>query len=137
MELFELREQKEDIESDVRYYRREVERLRTKLEPKAINYTKDRVQSSPRGTEDALIELAQISLYLDDAIKKLDNINSLVNDKYNNFQKHNDYDKQIYVEKKLHKWSNARISAKHNGIGKSQIYRIVDKIESMGKKGKV
>ena len=41
----------------------------------------------------------------------------------------NDYDKQIYMEKKLFKWSNAKISANHNGIGKSQIYRIVEKIE--------
>ena len=137
MELYELREKKEDLDADIRYYSRELLRLRLKVEPGATDYSKDMVQSSPRSNDEALAELAQISLDLDNAIKKLENINSLASDKYNIYKKFNDYDKQIYAEKKLFKWSNAKISARHNGLSKSQIYRIVDKVENMGKKGKL
>lgn len=139
MHLFDLKEEKEDTESDIRYYRREIERLETRVGVGAVDYTKESVQSSINGksTEEALLELTQTSMYLDDALRKLDNITSLINDKYNNYQKFNDYDKQIYTEKRLFKWSNARISAKHNGISKSSIYRIIEEIEGVGKNGKV
>ncbi len=137
MNLFELKEEKEDIEADIRYYRRELERLEPKVGVGAIDYSKEMVKSSGNNTDEVLIEYTQMSMYLDEAIKKYDNITSLVNDKYNNFKKHNDYDKQIYTEKKLFKWSNAKISARHKGIGKSSIYRICDEIENVGKNGKV
>ncbi|MEI3498933.1 MAG: hypothetical protein V8Q71_00155 [Bacilli bacterium] len=125
MNLFKLKEEKEDTEADIRYYKREIERLETRVGVGSVDYSKELVQSSiiGGGVEEALLELTQTSMYLDDAIKKLDNITALVSDKYNNFKKYNDYDKQIYTEKKLFKWSNAKISTKHNGIGKSQIYK--------------
>ena len=133
-----LKEEKEDTEADIRYYKREIERLETRVGVGSVDYSKELVQSSiiGGGVEEALLELTQTSMYLDDAIKKLDNITALVSDKYNNFKKYNDYDKQIYTEKKLFKWSNAKISTKHNGIGKSQIYNICNKIEDMEKSGK-
>lgn len=138
MNLFKLKEEKEDTEADIRYYKREIERLETRVGVGSVDYSKELVQSSiiGGGVEEALLELTQTSMYLDDAIKKLDNITALVSDKYNNFKKYNDYDKQIYTEKKLFKWSNAKISTKHNGIGKSQIYNICNKIEDMEKSGK-
>ena len=137
MNLFELQEEKEDIECNIRYYEREKERLEIKTGIKATDYTKEIIQgSSGNSREDALLELAQMEMHLDDAIKKLENINNLENDKYNNFKKYNDYDKQIYTEKKLFKWSNAKISAKHNGLGKSQIYRILEKFDIREKRGK-
>ena len=137
MNLFKLKEEKEDTEADIRYYKREIERLETRVGVGSVDYSKELVQSSiiGGGVEEALLELTQTSMYLDDAIKKLDNITALVSDKYNNFKKYNDYDKQIYTEKKLFKWSNAKISTKHNGIGKSQIYNICKKIKDKEKIG--
>lgn len=129
MNLFELKEEKEDTEANIRYYRRELERLESRVGVGATDYSKEMVKSSGNSTDEALIEYAQMSMYLDDAIKKLENITSLVIDKYNNFKKHNDYDKQIYTEKKLFKWSNAKISLKHDGLSTSQIYNIVNKVE--------
>lgn len=136
MNLFELKNKQKDIESDIEYYKKEKERLETKVGLKAVDCTKEKVQSSivGGGTEEALIELAQISIDLDEAIEKLDNITSLVNNKYNNFKEHNDYDKQIYIEKKLFKWKDAKISSKHNGMSRTQIWNIVNKIESSEQK---
>lgn len=137
MNLYELKEEKDDIEADIRYYEKEKERLLLKVDVNATRYDKE-IVSGGRGNsrEDALLELAQMTTYLDDAIKKLDNIKSLVNDKYNNYKKYNDFDKQIYTEKKMFKWNNAKISSKHGGLGKSQIYRIIDKIEKNKNMGK-
>lgn len=130
MNLFELKEEKEDTEADIRYYKKELERLETRVGVGATDYSKEIVKSSGNSTDEALIEYAQTSMYLDDAIKKLENITSLVNDKYNNFKKHNDYDKQIYTEKKLLHWSNTKISARHGRISRTQIWNIVNKIEN-------
>lgn len=131
MNLYELKEEKDDIEADIRYYEKEKERLLLKVDVNATRYDKEIVSGGRcNSREDALLELAQMTTYLDDAIKKLDNIKSLVNDKYNNYKKYNDFDKQIYTEKKMFKWNNAKISSRHNNISKSQIYNIVNKIEN-------
>ena len=133
MNLYEIKEEKELTESDIKFYKREVARLETRVGVGATDYSKEKIDSTKNGNsvEDAILELTQMSMYLDDAIKKLDNINLLVNDKYNIYKKFNDYDKQIYTEKKLFKWRNAKISAKHNGITRMHINRIVNKIEKM------
>lgn len=131
MNLFELQEEKEDLESDIRYYKRERERLGAKVGVKSIGITDMKVDghASLNTVQDALDEYTQMGIYLDDAMKKWDNIVSLVSEKYNNYQKHNDYERQIYTEKKLFKWSNAKISARHGGMSRMQINRIVKKIE--------
>ena len=131
MNLYELKEEKDDIEADIRYYEKEKERLLLKVDVNATRYDKEIVSGGRSNSrEEALLELAQMTTYLEDAIKKLDNIKSLVNDKYNNYKKYNDFDKQIYTEKKMFKWNNAKISSRHNNISKSQIYNIVNKIEN-------
>lgn len=130
MDLFELSELKNDLEYDINYYKSEKRRLETRLDVGATKFDKDKISGSVGvSREDVLLELAQISIDLDSAIEKLDNINVLINKKYNNYKSHNSYDKQIYTEKKLLKWSNDKISARHHGVSKSQIYRIVEKIE--------
>lgn len=129
MELFELKESIAEVMADKEYYENEVERLEAKVGVKASDPSKELVKGGKGDRERALLELTQMSIYLDDAIRKLDNLTKLKDKKYSIYKNANDYDKQIYMEKKLFKWSNAKISANHNGIGKSQIYRIVEKIE--------
>ncbi len=136
MNLFELKEKKEDVKSDIKYYKNEIERLEAKVGLQAVQIKDIIISNNPRNNrENALLDLAQMIADLDEAQKKLDNLNNLANDKFNNFKEHNDYDRQIYVEKKLFKWSNTKISARH-GISKSQIYRIIKKIEKGEKTGK-
>lgn len=131
MNLFELKKEKRDAESDYNYYKNEVERLRIKVGIHATDYSKDKISSSHgNGQEEAILQLTQMEMDLDDAIKKLNNVNKLVSDKYNIYRQYNDYDKQIYTEKKLFKWSNAKISARHNNISKWAINRICKKIEN-------
>lgn len=131
MNLFELREEKEDTEADIRYYKNEIERLETRVGVGSTDYSKESSKTTAIcSQENALLELTQMSLYLDDAINKLKNITSLISEKYNIYRKHNDYDKQIYTEKKLFKWSNAKISAKHGGMSRWTIKRIVERIEN-------
>lgn len=51
--------------------------------------------------------------------------------KYSKYKEVNNFDKQIYTEKKLLKWSDNKISAKHNGMSRTQIWNIVNKIEKL------
>lgn len=138
MNLFELIEEIENTKSDIQYFNDEKERLEIRVGLKATDYSKEKTTGgSSNSREDVLLKLSQMSIDLDDAIKKLDNLSKLANRKYNAFRNSNDYEKQIYIEKKLKKWNNAKISAKHNGISKSSIYRIIEKIEknlNIGKK---
>lgn len=134
MQLFDLKEEIEEVNSNIEYYKSEIERLETKVGVKASNISVEISRGGISDRTDALLELIQVSKYLDNEVAKLNNLTRLKDKKYNIYKLANDYDKQIYMEKKLFKWSNAKISAKHNGIGKSQIYRIIRKIEN-GKKG--
>ena len=100
MNLFELKEKKEDVKSDIKYYKNEIERLEAKVGLQAVQIKDIIISNNPRNNrENALLDLAQMIADLDEAQKKLDNLNNLANDKFNNFKEHNDYDRQIYVEK--------------------------------------
>lgn len=130
MELFELIEEIENTKSDIQYFSDEKERLEIRAGLKATDYSKERTTGgSSNSREEVLLKLSQISMDLDDTTKKLDNLSKLADRKYNVFRNLNDYENQIYMEKKLKKWSNAKISAKHNGISRWSINRIIKKIE--------
>ena len=84
MNLFELKEKQEETRADISYYKKEIERLEAQVGVGATDYSKELVDSSIsiNATEEALLELTQMTMYLDDAIKKLDNITSLVNNMF-------------------------------------------------------
>ena len=129
MELYELKQEIDDIEVDINYYENERVRLATKLSPKATQFDSIPVQGGLHDREKVLLEFAELGKELEDARKKLSNLIKARDKKYNNYKQANNYDKQIYIEKKLLKWKNEKISAKHNGISRSQIFRICKKIE--------
>lgn len=135
MELFDLKEKIEEVNSNIEYYKDEIERLETKVGVKASNISVEISKGGIVDRTDTLLELIQMSKNLDDAVAKLNNLTRLKDKKYNIYKMANDYDKQIYMEKKLFKWSNAKISSRHNGISKSQIYNIIKKIERVEKSG--
>ena len=129
MELYELKEKIEDTQNDIEYYKGERERLETKLLPSAINIKPVNVQGGIHDRDRVLLEYAELGMLLDEAISKLDNLTRLRDKKYSTFKNNNSYDKQIYIEKKLFKWKDDKISTRHNGISRSQIFRICKKIE--------
>lgn len=128
MELFDLKEKIEEVNSNIEYYKDEIERLETKVGVKASNISVEISKGGIVDRTDTLLELIQMSKNLDDAVAKLNNLTRLKDKKYNIYKMANDYDKQIYMEKKLFKWSNAKISARH-GISRTQIWNIVKKVE--------
>ena len=129
MDLYELKREISSTEADIEYYKDERERIESKLLPKASDPSKELVKGGISDKEYVMLQFIEMGNELDNAIEKLDNLLKLRDKKYNIFKEANDYDRQIYMEKKLLKWSNAKISAKHNGIGKSQIYNICNKLD--------
>ncbi len=130
MDLYELKREISSTEADIEYFEEERERIMTKLLPKASDPSKELVKGGISDKEYVMLQYIQMGQELDNAVEKLDNLLKLRDKKYNIFKEANDYDRQIYMEKKLLKWSNAKISAKHNGMNRMQISRIVRKIEN-------
>ena len=129
MDLFKLKELIEDTKIDINFYKKERSRIESKLMPGGSSLNSISVQGGLHDRDKALLEYTQIGILLDDAIKKLNNLIDVQNEKYKNYISVNDYDKQIYIEKRLFKWKDSKISSKHNGLSRSQIHRIVKKIE--------
>lgn len=129
MDLYELKREISSTEADIEYFKDERERIETKLLPKASDPSKELVKGGISDKEYVMLQYIQMGQELDNAIERLDNLLKLRDKKYNIFKEANDYDKQIYMEKKLLKWSNAKISAKHNGISRTQIWNIMQKFE--------
>lgn len=138
MNIFELEKEKKILESKLISRKERIELERSKLDNKAIDYSKPAVQSSPH--KDSMLDaVARISMFkseVNDLTTQLEQNKKEIDRLYNIFGEYKERDKQIYIEKKLYKWSNAKISLKHKGIGKSQIYRILEKIEENFKNGK-
>lgn len=138
MNIFELEKEQKILNAEITSKKERIELERSRLGNKAIDYSKPSVQSSPQ-TDSTLNVIAKISETEQDieyCQSKLKQNEKEVDRLYNIFKEYKERDKQIYIEKKLYNWSNEKISIKHNGIGKSQIYRILKKIDEMGKKGK-
>ena len=129
MELFELKREISSTEADIEYFEEERDRLYAKILPKASDPSKEIVKGGISDKEYTMLQYTQMGIELDNAIAKLDNLRKLRDKKYNIFKEANEYDKQIYIEKKLLKWSNGKISLKHNGISRTQIWNIIQKFE--------
>ena len=133
MELFELEKEKKikelrksRLEEMIKINRERAEGI------KAINCSKVMIQSSPRPNTmiDTISEIDFAERELKLVEKELEVIDVNINKLYQVLNEYNDRDQQIYIEKKLWNWSNARISTKHEGISKWTINRIIKKVKN-------
>ena len=132
MDLYELEKEQKILELRIVSKKERITLERSRLGSKAIDYSKPSVQSSPR--KDPMLDiLSKISEMEDDVTyceAKLEQNFKEIDRLYQIFKECNDRDKQIYVEKKLYNWCNAKISVNHGGISKSQINKIIKKINN-------
>lgn len=131
MDLFKLKREKAELEASISSTKERIELARSRLDSKAIDYTKPIVQSSPHKDPmgDIIGTIAEMEQYLDYSIELLKQNEKETDRAYAIFKEFKDRDKQIYIEKKLYKWGNDKISARHGGITKRQINKITKKIE--------
>lgn len=129
MNIFKLEKDRDTKLVEKRSLVNQIYSLKLKLGLHATDYDDDKVLSHVKNKE--LVVLGQIEemekdlMHIDNELKRIDDdINSL----YKIFKQYKDEEQQIYTEKKLYKWSNAKISAKHGGISKRYINKIVKKI---------
>lgn len=131
MDLFELEKEKKELESKIQSRKERIELQRARLEAGAMDLSKVSVQGGKYGDTmtDAvalIVKMEKDIEYLEEELKQ----NSREIDRmYNIFKEFNERDKQIYTEKKLFGWSNAKISVKHDGISKRYINKIVKKVK--------
>lgn len=131
MDLYDLEKEKKILESKIQSKKERIEIERTKLEPKATDYTKVMVQSSHKKDSMTdviaiIVEMEQDIEYLETRLKQNE---KEVNRLYNIYNQYKERDKQIYIEKKLLGWSNAKISVRHEGISRQYINKIIKKIK--------
>lgn len=131
MDIFELEKEQKILEMRIFSKKERIELERSRLGSKAIDYNKPSVQSSLH--KDSMLDVfAKISEMEDDieyCTAKLQQNRKEVDRLYQIFKEYKERDKLIYVEKKLYKWSNDKISVQHGGITKRQINKIMKKIE--------
>lgn len=131
MDLYELEKEKKIIESKIQSKKERIEIERSKLEVGATDYSKVMVQSSHK--KDTMTDVIAVIVEMEKDIEyletRLKQNEKEVNRLYNIYSQYKERDKQIYLEKKLLGWSNAKISVKHGGITKQYINKIVKKIK--------
>lgn len=130
MELFELKEVIEETEADRRSWERKVQRYREELEPKAVDITKEKVAGGGVGRtiEDVMDSIIRAEIMAQRCKNMLDDYYQEVREKEEVYQKYNDRDKQIYVDKMFYKMNNAQLEIKY-GLGKRAINKIIKKIK--------
>lgn len=135
MELFELKEAIEEIEADKRSWERKVQRCREELEPKAVDITKEKVSGGGvgRSIDDVMHSLIHAERMAQKCKNLLDDYYQEVREKEEVYQKYNDRDKQLYLDKKFYKINNSKLQLKY-GLDISTIYKICKKIEKKVKK---
>lgn len=135
MELYELEKEKKLLEANVTSLKERITLERNALEGSAMDYSKEMGQTTSNDKMTSVIaKIVEMEKDLEYAISKLDQNKRDVDRQYSIYKEYNDRDKQIYIEKKLLKWSNAKISIRHEGMSKRQINRIVKKVKEKFKK---
>ena len=130
MELFELKEVIEETEADRRSWERKVQRYREELEPKAVDITKEKVAGGGVGRtiEDVMDSIIKAEIMAQRCKNMLDDYYQEVREKEEVYQKYNDRDKQIYVDKMFYKLNTAQMEIKY-GLSKRQVNRIIKKMK--------
>lgn len=132
MDLFELEKEKKELESSIQSRKERIELQRARLEAGAMDLSKVYVQGGKRGDTmtDAVALIVKMEKDIEFLEEELKQNGREIDRMYNIFKEFNERDKQIYTEKKLFGWSNARISAKHGGITKQYINKIIKKVKN-------
>lgn len=135
MDLYELEREKKYLENDILSKQERIELERSRLECTAIDYTKPSVQSTPRNDSmiNAVARIVEMEKDIEYLEKKLNQNQTEIDRLYNTFKEFRERDKQIYVEKKIYGWSNSKISAKHGGISKRYINKIIKNMKKSEK----
>jgi len=131
LDIFELEKEQKILELKITSRKERIALERSRLGSKAIDYSKPTVQSSPH--KDPMLEvitkISEMERELEQAITELEQNRKEIDRLYQIFKEYKERDKQIYIEKRLYKWSNEKISVQHGGISRMQINRIIKKIE--------
>lgn len=130
MDLIKLNERKEELESDIKSYRRSIAKQRKSLEPSAVDTTKEIVSGNPprRTIDDVMYTIVEMEKSISKCKEELDELFQEIQEKETIYKKYNNRDKLIYLDKKLKGYSNAKLSYIY-GLSKRHINRIIKKIE--------
>lgn len=130
MELYKLEKEKRLKEVKKRSIERRLETERNKLDLHGTSYDRIVVDSGLR--DDQLIDiLSKITDMEEDLVsveKELDNVKKEIDDYYDVYKGLNDRDTQIYIERKLYRWSVVKIAMRHQ-ISESRVYQILNEFK--------
>ena len=130
MDLIKLKERKEELESDIKSYRRSIAKQRKSLEPSAVDTTKEMVSGNPprKTIDDVMHTIIEMEKSISKCKEELNELYQEIKEKEAIYIKYNNRDKMIYIDKKFKGYSNAKLSYIY-GIGKRRINKIIEKIE--------
>lgn len=130
MTIFELKEKIEETKSDIKSLEREIKRNRESLEPRATDISKEKVSGGGNGRtiDDVMSTILEAEKCIQRCKNKLEDYYVEVREKEEIFNKYNDKDKQLYIDKKIYKLNNAQLEVKY-GKSKWSLNRKIAKIE--------
>lgn len=130
MTIFELKEKIEETKSDIKSLEREIKRNRESLEPRATDVSKEKVSGGGNGRtiDDVMSIILEAEKCIQRCKNKLEDYYVEVREKEEIFNKYNDKDKQLYIDKKIYKLNNAQLEVKY-GKSKWSLNRKIAKIE--------
>lgn len=130
--LILLEQDYKEVEQDIIDLNKKIIELEPKLGLSSTTFEEMISSTTKTNTSDILLE-KYISLKIKYNLKlqKKEKILNQINFYYELYKKSQNEDEMIYIEKKIKKYSNAKISVLHGGMGNSTIYF---KLEEVTKK---
>lgn len=125
--LILLEQDIKDLELGIKELKKEINSILIKVPPSTI---KEILISSSNINDDSIL-LKYVCLKTDLAVKEklLVDLKNTINFYYILYKKSKNEDEMIFIEKRIRKYSNAKISVLHGGISRSTIHRKVLKVE--------
>lgn len=124
-----LEQDYKEVEKDILELSDDILKYETKLGVGSPGFN-DMIKSSTRvnSTDIILTKYVSAKIKHDVKTKKKEKLKNQINFYYELYKQSNNEDEMIYIEKRIKKYSNAKISALHNGIDRTTIYRKVKEV---------
>ena len=130
MNLYDLKEEVEELRVFQNNHMKQIKELRNKIEsPRTTSYTPVKAKGKPIALEKTLDRLTILECEFEESVERLDELKPLIDELEAIYKQYNDRDKLIYLEKKIKGWTNIKIAMRH-GISVATVKRITSKINN-------
>ena len=123
-----LERQEKNLKNKLDHLKNEITDLELKVGISAVDFDKEKVDGSTGNNDNLLLTLIEKKIKFENIQAEYIKVKDNINFQYELYKQANNRDYQIYIDKKIYKYSDAKLELKY-GLERTRYWQICKKIE--------